>query len=103
MKDAILAALDKMAKPLMQATGGALLGQSLLTLLNNTESPENRFSTLQILKSAGILPPQTSLANLQQVLTSLLTNGDGVRAQAPMDTNASQALPRTQQVKVCKK
>lgn len=91
VKDAILAALDKMARPLMQVTGGALLGQSLLTLLSNTESPENRFSTLQMLKNAGMLPPQASLANIQQVLTSLLTTtGDGARAQAPLDANVSQ-------------
>ncbi len=94
MKDAILAALDKMAKPLMQATGGALLGQSLLTLLSNKESPENRFSTLQMLKTAGVLPPQTSLANLQQVLTSLLTTtGDGARANVSQQQTGVQTTP----------
>lgn len=93
VKDAILAALDKMAKPLMQATGGALLGQALVTLLSNTESPENRFSTLQMLKNAGVLPPQTSLANLQQVLTSLLTaTGDSMRTHAPLDGNVAQQV-----------
>ncbi|MEK5039567.1 hypothetical protein [Sporosarcina sp. FSL K6-3457] len=96
-KDAILAALDKMAKPLMQATGGALLGQSLLTLLNSAESPETRFSTLQMLKSAGILPPQTSLANLQQVLTSLLTNNSG-GPQVPVDVQANKVSIQTPQV-----
>lgn len=102
VKDAILAALDKMAKPLMQATGGALLGQSLLTLLSNTESPENRFSTLQMLKSAGILPQQTSLANLQQILSSLLTNtnSDGARAggavQVPLATTNTTGTQTTQ-------
>ena len=34
VKDAILSALEKMAKPFAQATGGALLGQSILTLLD---------------------------------------------------------------------
>ncbi|WP_342509431.1 hypothetical protein [Sporosarcina sp. FSL K6-2383] len=93
VKDAILAALDKMAKPLMQATGGALLGQALVTLLSNTESPENRFSTLQMLKNAGVLPPQASLANLQQVLTSLLTaTGDSMRTHAPLDGNVAQQV-----------
>lgn len=87
VREAILSALDKMAKPLTQATGGALLGQSLLMLGDHAESPETRFSTLQLLKSAGIFPQQTSLANLQQMLTSLVTNGEGVRpgtvTQAP--------------------
>ena len=79
MKDALFSSLDKMAKPFGQVTGGALLGQSLLTLLDSAERPEARFSILQMLKSAGVLPERTSLANLQQVLTSLLTGGEGGR------------------------
>ncbi|WP_318615446.1 hypothetical protein [Sporosarcina sp. YIM B06819] len=96
VKDVILAALDKMAKPMAQATGGALLGQSLLTLLSDTESSENRFSILQMLKSAGILPQQTSLANLQQVLASLLTNGDSGRAETSLDANVTRTVQTNQ-------
>jgi len=72
IKDAILAALEKMAKPFAQTTGGALLGQSILTLLDPAAPVENRFATLQLMKSAGMLPERTSLANLPQVLVSLL-------------------------------
>ena len=61
-----------MAKPFTQATGGALLGQSILTLLDRSAPGENRFATLQLLKSVGILPERTSLANLPQVLISLI-------------------------------
>ena len=74
-KEAIFSVLDKMAKPFAQATGAALVGQSLLTMLNNSESPEARFVTLQLLKNAEMLPERTSLANLPQVLASLLTEG----------------------------
>ena len=75
IKEAILSALGKVERPFAQATGRALLGQSLLTLLNATESSEARFATVQMLKSAGVLPDRASLANLQHVLTSLLLEG----------------------------
>lgn len=74
-REAILVALGKMEKPFAGATGGALLGQSLLTLLNQSESPDSRFIAVQMLKSANLLPEQTSLANVQQILTTLLTGG----------------------------
>ena len=73
IKDAILSALEKMAKPFAQSTGSALLGQSILTLLDHDAPVENRFATLQLMKSVGMLPERTSLANLPQVLVSLLS------------------------------
>ena len=92
VKDAILSALEKMAKPFAQATGGALLGQSILTLLDRSAPGENRFATLQMLKSAGVLPERTSLANLPQVLASLIS-GEGA-------ARPSNALPASQSVPV---
>lgn len=80
VKDAILSALDKVAKPFAQATGGALLGQSILTLLDRTGLAENRFATLQMLKNAGVLPERTSLANLPQVLASLTSSESAIRS-----------------------
>jgi hypothetical protein len=80
VKEAILSALEKMAKPFTQATGGALLGQSVLTLLDRAEPAENRFSTLQMVKSTGVLPERTSLANLPQVLASLISSESVVRS-----------------------
>ncbi len=74
-KEGILTALDRMVKPFAQSTGGVFLGQAILTLLNQNESPENRFAILQVLKSAGILPAQASLANLQRVLSESVTRG----------------------------
>lgn len=73
MKESILSALYKVEKPFAHATGGALLGQSILALLNQSESTDARFAAVQMLKSANLLPQQTSLANVQQVLTGLLT------------------------------
>ncbi len=72
-KDAILSTLNNVAKPLTQATGNAVLAQVVATLLDSAQSAETRFATVQLLKSAGILPPQTSLANLPQILASLMT------------------------------
>ncbi len=92
VKDAILSALEKMAKPFAQATGGALLGQSILTLLDRSAPGEERFAILQMLKSAGVLPERTSLANLPQVLASLIS-GEGV-------ARPSNALPASQPVPV---
>lgn len=90
VKDAILSALEKMAKPFAQVTGGALLGQSLLTLLARSAPGEERFAILQMLKSAGVLPERTSLANLPQVLASLIS-GEGV-------ARPSNTLPASQPV-----
>ncbi|KAA0966530.1 hypothetical protein FQ087_09970 [Sporosarcina sp. ANT_H38] len=89
VKEAILSALEKMAKPFAQATGGALLGQSILTLLDRTESAENRFATLQMLKSAGVLPERTSLANLPQVLASLISSNSVVRPSDALSVSQS--------------
>ena len=74
LKESVLTALDKMAKPFAQATGGAVLGQSLLTILDQNEHPETRYTILQLLKGVGVFPEGTSLANLQQILPSMLTS-----------------------------
>lgn len=73
LKESILTALDKMVKPFARGVGGVLLGQAVLTLLDQAERSEDRFAILQVLKKAGILPAGTSLANLQQVLSETMT------------------------------
>lgn len=72
-REAITTSLDKMAKPFAEATGSALLGKALTTILDRSAPAETRFAAIQLLKSANVLPERTSLANLQQVLTSLVT------------------------------
>lgn len=99
VKDAILSALEKMAKPFAQVTGGALLGQSILTLLDRSAPGEDRFATLQMLKSAGVLPERTSLANLPQVLASLIS-GEGVARLSNALTASQSVLAGPQDVPV---
>lgn len=96
VKEAILASLGRITQPFGQATGGAILGQAILTLLNPGETAETKFNVLQLLKNADILPARTSLANIQQVLTSLLTEG-GSERPLPTLAGASQASQATAQ------
>ena len=70
--------LDTLSKPFAEATGSALLGKGIVTLLNPSESADTRFATVQLLKGAGFLPNQASLANLPQVFASLLTVGSEI-------------------------
>lgn len=95
-KEAILASLGRMAQPFGQATGGVILGQAILTLLNPGETMETKFNILQLLKSADMLPARTSLANIQQVLTSLSAEGRSERPSPPL-AGASQTLQATAQ------
>ncbi|WP_438317552.1 hypothetical protein [Sporosarcina sp. FA9] len=90
IKQAILASLETVEKPFLQATGRAALGQALLTLLNPTESTESRFATVQLLKGVDVLPPSTSLANLQQVLTSLISEGLATGRQTTVQQTTTQ-------------
>ncbi len=79
LKSSVLTTLENVSKPFTQATSNAVLGQAFLTLLDQGEQPENRFSALQLLKDAGLLPQKTSLANLQQVLQTVLqSNAEGL-------------------------
>lgn len=96
VKEAILASLGRMTQPFGQATGGAILGQAILSLLNPEETAETKFNVLQLLKSADVLPARTSLANIQQVLASLLTEG-GPERPLPTVAGASQASQATAQ------
>ena len=95
LKESILTALDKMAKPFAQATGGAVLGQSLLTILDQNEHPETRYTILQLLKGVGVFPEGTSLANLQQILPSMLTSESAGRT-----VNGTSFSPITQQAEM---
>lgn len=94
VRNMILSVLENMAKPFAQATGSTLLSHSLLALLDSAETPASRFTILQMLKEAGVLPDRTSLANLQQVLTSLLTNDSVGR---PENLASSQQTTQTGQ------
>lgn len=87
VKNLLAGSLGKIAKPFAETAGNALLANSLVNLLDKTGSAESRFATVQLLKSAGILPERTSLANLPQVLTSLMT------ASPSTDLSVDKAMP----------
>lgn len=94
-REAIVASLDKVAKPFAEATGNVLLGRALITLLDRSAPPDLRFATVQLLKNAGVLPERASLANLQQTFTSLLVNESTVPSQSsatPAGVRSSQAM-----------
>lgn len=68
MRENILQVLAQIRNPLAMSTSTAILGESLNVLLDSEQNAEVRFSALQLLKEAAILPRQASLPNLQQTL-----------------------------------
>lgn len=98
-KLSIKATLDTLIKPFAEATGSALLGQSIVTLLDRSESADTRFTTIQLLKNASLLPNQASLANLPQLFASLLTEGSqtetGTMQKLRENLNQLMMLPST--------
>lgn len=78
MKMQILQMLSQLEKPVSGVTSNALLGEALKVLLDVKQSPELRFSVLQLLKDSGILPRTTSLPNLQATLASVISERTGV-------------------------
>lgn len=82
MRDNILQILNQIRNPLATSTSTALLGESLNRLLDNEQSPELRFSILQLLKESGIIPRTASLPNLSSTLTALVAERVGL-AQVP--------------------
>ena len=97
VRESVVSALDKMAKPFAEATRSTLLGKALITLLDSSDRPETRFAAVQLLKGAGVLPERASLANIPQVLTSLITNEPAVARQAlPGGLPGQQVMQSTQ-------
>lgn len=75
--------LQQIKQPLLEANGGKLLAQTLSTALDKTAPPELRFQAVQLLKAAGILPAQTSLANLPTMLAKLVSSSQNTQVQMP--------------------
>ncbi|MCM3756699.1 hypothetical protein M3197_04280 [Sporosarcina aquimarina] len=80
-KMTIQAILQQIKQPLLEANGGNLLAQTLSTALDKSAPPELRFQAVQLLKSADILPAQTSLANLSDVLAKLVSSSQNTQSQ----------------------
>lgn len=75
--------LQQIKQPLLEANGGKLLAQTLSTALDKSAPPELRFQAVQLLKTAGILPAQTSLANLPTMLAKLVSSSQNTLVQMP--------------------
>lgn len=84
-KTEIQAILQQIKQPLLETNGGKLLAQALSASLDKSALPELRFQVVQLLKSAGILPPQTSLANLPVVLAELVSSSANTGTQSSVD------------------
>lgn len=70
LKETILSTLGAGGKLIASAMERALLSTAMLQMLNEAAPREERFQVLQILKSAGVMPPNATLANLQSILHS---------------------------------
>lgn len=91
IRNQILQLLSQIERPLESSTSNALLGEALKTLVDDKQDSTTRFSTLQLLKEAGILPRHTSLPNLQSMLVTgvetrlgISPDGDGVQKSIPL-------------------
>ncbi|PID25555.1 hypothetical protein [Sporosarcina sp. P7] len=76
MREQLLATIQSLSSPLSTVIGKELLNQSVAQLLNPQATQADRFTALQLLKNAAILPAQTSLANLPQVMAELVTKAN---------------------------
>lgn len=74
----LLQTMSQLQKPFGEVTSQATLGESLKILLDTKQSPELRFSALQLLKDSGVLPRTASLPNLQSTLTSTIAQQAGL-------------------------
>lgn len=91
MRENILQVLNQIRNPLAMSTSTAVLGESLNVLLDSEQSAEVRFSALQLLKEAAILPRQASLPNLQQTLAEGVATRVGF-SQVPQGNLSPQQL-----------
>lgn len=78
MRASILQMLAQLENPVANLTSNAVLGESLKVLVDQKQSPELRFSVLQLLKESGVLPPRASLPNIQSLLTSVVAERAGL-------------------------
>ncbi len=90
MKAQVLEVLNQLQKPFGEVTSNATLGEALKVLLNTKESPELRFSVLQLLKDSGVLPREASLPNLQAMLSANVKSQTGLPQAMPPQLSSAQ-------------
>lgn len=97
----LLQTLQALANPVSQSVGKELLHQSISKLVDPQASKADRFAALQLVKSANILPPRASLANLPQILAQLVTQTGAEKVSTPMTVVSSamtdQSMPKALQ------
>ncbi|WP_432354952.1 hypothetical protein [Sporosarcina sp. A2] len=95
-KKDIQTTLQQVKQPLLESNGGKLFAQTLITALDKTAPPEIRFQAVQLLKTVGILPMQASLANLPEVLATLVSSAGSQTSLVPHSSQvATTATPST--------
>ncbi|MCM3742816.1 hypothetical protein M3193_01560 [Sporosarcina luteola] len=67
-KERILATIADASRITVSAAEKALVSGAVLKLLDDRIPREERFQVLQMLKSSGIMPPSTTLANIQTIM-----------------------------------
>ncbi|GKV67781.1 hypothetical protein NCCP2716_02790 [Sporosarcina sp. NCCP-2716] len=83
--------VQQVRQPLLETAGGKMLALTVKTALDSSVEPGVRFQTVQLLKSAGVLPAGTSLANLPETLAKLVTAGSSPQAGAVQTAAAETA------------
>ena len=95
VKTNLLTQLQTLTKPLDAETGGVLLARAVEQLTDKTASVMNRIQALAVLKEAGIVPPNATLANWQ-------SQQGPTQATLPLSTQPTQAGQLIQQVMTAK-
>lgn len=78
IRASVLQMLTQLESPVANITSNAVLGESLKVLIDHQQSPELRFSVLQLLKESGVLPRQSSLPNIQSLLSWVIAERAGL-------------------------
>ena len=95
VKTNLMTQLQTLTKPLDAEIGGVLLARTVQQLTDNTASVANRMQALAVLKEAGIVPPNATLANWQ-------SQQGQTQATLPLLTQPTHAGQLIQQVMAAK-
>ena len=90
-KEKILSTMGDVGRITTSAAERALFTGTILKLLDDTVPREVRFQLLQLLKSTGVMSPNTTLANIQSMLHSeLIDSAAGNSSNLVNDANSGQ-------------
>lgn len=80
MKQSLMQTMQRLESPLTNRVATSVIGQALQSMMNQDEAPEVKFTMLQTLKEAGVLPKNASLANLQSLISTTLAKEAGIQS-----------------------